>query len=90
MRKPKTAPTTANDTVDVRVIPRAGRSTIAGMRDGNRLPSVPNLQFTAATSYSWRPVDNGDVAVEHASLLPMIAAYSKKVRAGAVIDEQLV
>ena len=44
MRKPKTAPTTANDTVDVRVIPRAGRSTIAGMRDGAvvvRLAAAP-------------------------------------------------
>jgi uncharacterized protein (TIGR00251 family) len=44
MRKPKTEPTTADGTVDVRVIPRGGRSTIAGLRDGAvlvRLAAAP-------------------------------------------------
>ena len=41
---PKTARTTANDAVDVRVIPRAGRSEVAGIRDGAvlvRLAAAP-------------------------------------------------
>ena len=40
----RTAPTTGNDAVDVRVIPRGGRSEIAGMRDGAvlvRLAAAP-------------------------------------------------
>ena len=40
----RTAPTTADDAVDVRVIPRAGRSEIAGMREGAvlvRLAAAP-------------------------------------------------
>jgi uncharacterized protein (TIGR00251 family) len=44
MRRPKTAPIKADDTVDVRVIPRAGRSEIAGLRDGAvlvRLAAAP-------------------------------------------------
>ena len=41
---PRTARTTGNDAVDVRVIPRAGRSEVAGMRDGAilvRLAAAP-------------------------------------------------
>lgn len=44
MPSPKTGPTTADDAVDVRVIPRAGRSRIAGLRDGAvlvRLAAAP-------------------------------------------------
>ena len=40
----KTARTTVNDAVDVRVIPRAGRSEVAGIRDGAilvRLAAAP-------------------------------------------------
>ena len=41
---PKTARTTADDAVDVRVIPRAGRSEVAGIRNGAvlvRLAAAP-------------------------------------------------
>ena len=41
---PRTARTTGSDAVDVRVIPRAGRSEVAGMRDGAilvRLAAAP-------------------------------------------------
>jgi uncharacterized protein (TIGR00251 family) len=44
MSSRKTAPTTGSDAVDVRVIPRAGRSEIAGLRDGAvlvRLAAAP-------------------------------------------------
>ncbi len=44
MPSPKTGPTRTDDAVDVRVIPRAGRSQIAGMRDGAvlvRLAAAP-------------------------------------------------
>lgn len=44
MPSPKTGRTPADDLVDVRVIPRAGRSTIAGRRDGAvlvRLAAAP-------------------------------------------------
>jgi uncharacterized protein len=44
MPSPKTAPTRADDAVAVRVIPRAGRSEIAGIRDGAvlvRLAAAP-------------------------------------------------
>ena len=40
----KTGPTPVDDTVDVRVIPRAGRSEFAGLRDGAllvRLAAAP-------------------------------------------------
>jgi outer membrane receptor protein involved in Fe transport len=36
---------------------------IAGIREGNRLPSVPEFQFTAAGSYTWRPIDNGEAYI---------------------------
>lgn len=44
MPSPKTGRTPADDLVDVRVIPRAGRSAIAGRRDGAvlvRLAAAP-------------------------------------------------
>jgi uncharacterized protein (TIGR00251 family) len=44
MSKPRTAPTPTDDAVDVRVVPRAGRSEISGMRDGAvvaRLAAAP-------------------------------------------------
>jgi uncharacterized protein (TIGR00251 family) len=44
MSSPKTAPTRADDAVEVRVVPRAGRSAVAGMRDGAvlvRLAAAP-------------------------------------------------
>ena len=33
---------------------------IAGIRDGNRLPTVPNFQFAATATYGQRFQDNGD------------------------------
>ena len=49
----------------------AGGVVIAGIREGNRLPSVPSLQVSAAASYSF-PVGEGSEAyvgasVQHAS-----------------------
>ena len=35
-------------------------TVIAGMRDGNRLPSVPRFQLTANASYSWDFGDDAD------------------------------
>lgn len=34
-----------------------------GIRDGNRLPSVPNLQFTLASSYTWNLNEGADAYV---------------------------
>jgi iron complex outermembrane receptor protein len=37
-------------------------NVIAGLREGNRLPSVPNFQMSAAASYNW-PMGDGEAYV---------------------------
>jgi outer membrane receptor protein involved in Fe transport len=37
-----------------------GGVVIAGIRDGNRLPTVPNFQFATTATYSWKMSDSAD------------------------------
>jgi outer membrane receptor protein involved in Fe transport len=47
-----------------------------GIRDGNRLPSVPNLQFTIASSYNWR-LNEGAEAYVGASVQYVGSRYTQ-------------
>lgn len=38
-------------------------ATATGIRDGNRLPSVPEFQFSASGSYEWPVSDNADAYI---------------------------
>jgi iron complex outermembrane recepter protein len=40
-----------------------GGTVVAGLREGNRLPSVPNFQMSAAASYSWPMGDGGEAYI---------------------------
>ena len=51
-------------------------AVIAGIRDGNRLPSVPNFQISASTSYSF-PVMTGAEAYVGASVQHVGSRYTQ-------------
>ena len=51
-------------------------AVIAGLREGNRLPSVPNFQVTAAASYNW-PVAEGAEAYVGASFQHVGSRYTQ-------------
>jgi len=53
-----------------------GGVVIAGIRDGNRLPSVPNFQMSAAASYSW-PMGDGAEAYVGASVQHVGSRYTQ-------------
>ena len=51
-------------------------NVIGGIREGNRLPTVPNFQMAAAASYTW-PVDDGADAYVGASYQHVGSRYTQ-------------
>jgi len=51
-------------------------NVIGGIREGNRLPTVPNFQMAAAASYTW-PVDDGADAYVGASFQHVGSRYTQ-------------